>query len=146
MLLDAIEAHVPQAPADARDRVGPILRVGIPTTGGKILRAARDAGYSVLFSTNAFMVRDGNGDVVGVRRPDPKQFAGLDAALDILDREESMPKRERLNHLRQREYELELGMVPYDTHLAGHDEIVRYLERETALVKSEIAHVEKMEA
>ena len=33
MLLDAIEAHVPQAPADARDRVGPILRVGIPTTG-----------------------------------------------------------------------------------------------------------------
>ena len=70
----------------------------------------------------------------------------LDAALDILDREESMPKRERLNHLRQREYELELGMVPYDTHLAGHDEIIRYLERETALVKSEIAHVEKMEA
>ena len=52
------------------------------TTGGRILKAAKDAGYSVLFSTNAFMVRDGNGDVVSVRRPDPKQFAGLDAALD----------------------------------------------------------------
>ncbi len=82
MLLDVIEAPVPQAPAGARDRVGPILRVGIPTTGGKILRAARDAGYSVLFSTNAFMVRNKDGEVVSVRRPDPVQFAGLDAALD----------------------------------------------------------------
>jgi len=70
----------------------------------------------------------------------------LDTALEILDREESMPKRERMNHLRQREYELEIGVVPYDVHLAGHDEIVRYLEREMTLVKSEIAAVEAQES
>jgi len=70
----------------------------------------------------------------------------LDAALEILDREESMPKRERLNHLHQREYELEIGVVPYDVHLKGHDEIVHYLDHEMALVKAEIAAVEKMEA
>ncbi len=61
-----------------------ILRVGIPQPGGKILAAARASGYPVLFSANAFMVRDkdGYGDVVRVRKPDPAQFAGLDAALD----------------------------------------------------------------
>lgn len=80
--LDVMEAHAAPAPSGAVDRIGPILRVGIPTTGGKILRAAKEAGYSVLFSTNAFMVRNANGEVVSVRRPDPRQFAGLDAALD----------------------------------------------------------------
>jgi len=61
-----------------------MLRVGIPQPGGKILAAARQSGYPVLFSANAFMVRDkdGYGDVVRVRKPDPAQFAGLDAALD----------------------------------------------------------------
>ena len=80
--LDVMEAHAAPAPSGVVDRIGPILRVGIPTTGGKILRAAREAGYSVLFSTNAFMVRNANGEMVSVRRPDPRQFAGLDAALD----------------------------------------------------------------
>lgn len=82
MVPDVIETPVEQAPSTVGDRVGPILRVGIPTTGGKILRAAKEAGYSVLFSTNAFMVRNQEGEVVSVRRPDPVQFAGLDAALD----------------------------------------------------------------
>ena len=82
MAFEVLEAPVERDAQGAGRKAGPILRVGIPTTGGRILKAAKDAGYSVLFSTNAFMVRDGNGDVVGVRRPDPKQFAGLDAALD----------------------------------------------------------------
>lgn len=80
--LDVMEAHAAPAPSGAVDRMGPILRVGIPTTGGKILRAAREAGYRVLFSTNASMVRNADGEVVSVRRPDPRQFAGLNAALD----------------------------------------------------------------
>jgi len=82
MAFEVLEAPVERDAQGAGRKAGPILRVGIPTTDGRILKAAKDAGYSVLFSTNAFMVRDGNGDVVGVRRPDPKQFAGLDAALD----------------------------------------------------------------
>ncbi len=82
MSFDVLEAPVEGDAQGAGRKAGPILRVGIPTTGGRILKAAKDAGYSVLFSTNAFMVRDGVGDVVSVRRPDPKQFAGLDAALD----------------------------------------------------------------
>lgn len=82
MAFDVLEVPVEREAARAARKAGPILRVGIPTTGGRILKAARDAGYSVLFSTNAFMNRDGNGEVVSVRRPDPDQFAGLDAALD----------------------------------------------------------------
>ena len=82
MAFEVLEAPVERDAQGAGGEAGPILRVGIPTTGGRILKAAKDAGYSVLFSTNAFMVRDGVGDVVSVRRPDPKQFAGLDAALD----------------------------------------------------------------
>ena len=82
MAFDVLEVPVEREAERAGRKAGPILRVGIPTTGGRILKAARDAGYSVLFSTNAFMNRDGNGEVVSVRRPDPEQFAGLDAALD----------------------------------------------------------------
>jgi hypothetical protein len=82
MVFDVLEVPVEREAERAGRRAGPILRVGIPTTGGRILKAAKDAGYSVLFSTNAFMNRDGNGEVVSVRRPDPEQFAGLDAALD----------------------------------------------------------------
>ncbi len=79
-LLDVIEAPAEtKAPAG---RPGALLRVGIPTPGGKILAAARRAGYSVLFSANDFMVRNKDGEVVSVRKPDPKQFCGLDAALD----------------------------------------------------------------
>lgn len=79
-VLEAPEAEVEEgAPTN---RPGPLLRVGIPTPGGRILKAARNACYSVLFSTNAFMVRDKDGEVISVRKPDPVQFAGLDAALD----------------------------------------------------------------
>lgn len=66
----------------------------------------------------------------------------LDFALDVLEREESMPPRERLAHLHHRQYELEMGMVPYEVHAKGYDEIQRYLEAEMAHVKSEIAQLE----
>lgn len=83
MGFDLLEAT--ETPAEAKapaGSAGALLRVGIPTPGGKILEAARRAGYSVLFSANAFMVRNTDGEVVSVRKPDPKQFSGLDAALD----------------------------------------------------------------
>jgi hypothetical protein len=60
-----------------------LLRVGIPQPGGRLLAAARKAGYPVLFSANAFMVHpDDFGPVAKFKKPDPEQFAGLDAALD----------------------------------------------------------------
>ena len=59
-----------------------MLRVGIPQVGGRLVQAAREAGYPVLFSANAFMVRNEYGEVVRVRKPDPTQFAGMDVALD----------------------------------------------------------------
>ncbi len=59
-----------------------LLRVGIPQIGGRLVQAAREAGYPVLFSANAFMVRNEYGEVIRVRKPDPKQFAGMDVALD----------------------------------------------------------------
>lgn len=59
-----------------------LLRVGIPQVGGRLVQAAREAGYPVLFSANAFMVRNEYGEVIRVRKPDPKQFAGMDVALD----------------------------------------------------------------
>jgi len=58
------------------------VRVGLPLTGGQLVSAARAAGYPVLFSANAFMVRDAEGGTARVRRPNPAQLAGLDAALD----------------------------------------------------------------
>lgn len=66
----------------------------------------------------------------------------LEFALDVLEREESMSPRERLAHLHHRQYELEMGMVPYEVHAKGYDEIQRYLEAEMAHVKSEIAELE----
>lgn len=63
------------------------LRVGIPITGGKLIAAAREAGYPVLFSANAFFVPHGKSSpLVGEFRKfkdiDHEQFAGVDAALD----------------------------------------------------------------
>ena len=58
------------------------VRVGLPLPGGKLVSAARNAGYPVLFSANAFMVRDDEGRTIKIRRPSADQLAGLDAALD----------------------------------------------------------------
>lgn len=66
----------------------------------------------------------------------------LDFALDVLEREESMPPRERLAHLHHRQYELEMGMVPYEVHAKGYDEIQRYLDDEMARVKADIAELD----
>ena len=66
----------------------------------------------------------------------------LEALEEIEIETERMTARDRLNHLRQWLYELELGMVPYDVHLKGYDETQRYLVSEIAQVKSEIATIE----
>jgi hypothetical protein len=63
------------------------MRVGIPIPGGSLVRAARDRGYPVLFSANAFARsypkgHEREGDFERFRHPDAGQFAGLDAALD----------------------------------------------------------------
>lgn len=63
------------------------VRVGIPKTGGALVKAARERGYPVLFSANAFAnaYRPGHerqGSFKAFSMPDPEQFAGLDAALD----------------------------------------------------------------
>jgi hypothetical protein len=67
----------------------------------------------------------------------------LEFALEVEEREEGMSPRERIAHLHHRQYELEMGMVPYDVHAKGYDEIQRYLEAETANVKAEIQQLEK---
>lgn len=67
----------------------------------------------------------------------------LDAALEVLHREETMSTRERIGHLHHRQYELELGMVPFDVHQKGYDEIQRYLESEMTLVKAELHQLEQ---
>ena len=69
MAFEVLEAPVERDAQGAGRKAGPILRVGIPTTGGRILKAAKDAGYSVLFSTNAFMVRDGRWGCCGCSPP-----------------------------------------------------------------------------
>lgn len=64
----------------------PIVRVGIPLPGGQLIRAARDRGYSVLLSANAFAVYYRKGERKGFfdrfRYPKPEDFGGIDAALD----------------------------------------------------------------
>jgi hypothetical protein len=67
----------------------------------------------------------------------------LEFALDVEEREERMSPRERIAHLHHRQYELEMGMVPYDVHAKGYDEIQHYLASEAALVKAEIQQLEK---
>ena len=66
----------------------------------------------------------------------------LATAQEIEAREEGMTTRERIAHLHHRQYELEMGMVPYDVHAKGYDEIQRYLETEIAQVKDEIQQLE----
>lgn len=63
------------------------VRVGIPLTGGKLVRAAREQGRPVLFSANAFSkvypkTHPRAGFFKEFKLPDPAQFEGLDAALD----------------------------------------------------------------
>lgn len=66
----------------ARGRALPLeIRVGLPSPGGGLARAARAFGYKVMVSANSFFRRDHFGDVLGVRRPG-KDLAGLDASLD----------------------------------------------------------------
>lgn len=65
----------------------PMVRVGVPLTGGQLVAAARDKGYPVLFSANAFARswpkgHEREGEFKAFRLPDPDQFGGLDAALD----------------------------------------------------------------
>lgn len=65
----------------------PVVRVGIPLTGGALVAAARERRYPVLFSANAFARVYGKGhqwegDFRKFALPDPAQFEGLDAALD----------------------------------------------------------------
>jgi hypothetical protein len=67
----------------------------------------------------------------------------LEFALEVEEREEGMSIRERIAHLHHRQYELEMGMVPYDVHAKGYDEIQHYLASETALVKAEIQQLEQ---
>jgi hypothetical protein len=64
-----------------------IVRVGVPLTGGRLVAAARESRYPVLFSANAFARTYANGHeregfFKAFRLPDPIQFDGLDAALD----------------------------------------------------------------
>ena len=63
------------------------VRVGLPLPGGRLVRAARDRGYPVLFSANAFARtypkgHEREGFFERFRLPDADQLAGIDAALD----------------------------------------------------------------
>lgn len=59
-----------------------LIRAGIPLPGGQLVALARDQGLPVLFSANAFMVRDSQQNIQRVRLADPDHFGALDAALD----------------------------------------------------------------
>ena len=63
------------------------MRVGLPLTGGQLVAAARERKYPVLFSANAFAKTYPKGHDYAYYfrrfgRPDQRQFAGLDVALD----------------------------------------------------------------
>ena len=65
----------------------PVVRVGIPHTGGALVAAARSKRYPVLFSANALAKtyprgHEREGFFSQFRTPDAMQFDGLDAALD----------------------------------------------------------------
>ena len=71
----------------AAAQAGPLLRVGLPVTGGHLVTAARKEGYSVLFSANAFAAtypagHERAGSFQKFRLPRPGQFDGMDVALD----------------------------------------------------------------
>lgn len=74
-------------PANSVDSAPFTVRVGLPTTGGRLLVAAKQRGYAVLFSANAFALPYPRGHERATffrrfRRPDPAQLEGVDAALD----------------------------------------------------------------
>jgi len=63
------------------------MLVGVPQTGGKLVAAAREFGYPVLFSANAFAdaypeEHDRAYEFRKFHFPDPEQFDGLEAHLD----------------------------------------------------------------
>jgi hypothetical protein len=73
-------------PAHLR-RTGPVVRIGVPLTGGRLVAAARERGLPVLFSANAFARtypkgHEREGYFRDFRKPDLAQLAGMDAALD----------------------------------------------------------------
>jgi hypothetical protein len=64
-----------------------MVRVGLPLTGGRLVAAAREQGYPVLFSANAFAMtyprgHERVGFFKGFRKPQLDQLEGLDVALD----------------------------------------------------------------
>jgi hypothetical protein len=68
-------------------RTGPMVRIGVPLTGGRLVAAARERGLPVMFSANAFARtypkgHEREGYFRDFRTPDVAQLAGLDAALD----------------------------------------------------------------
>jgi len=67
----------------------------------------------------------------------------LESLEEIEAETERMTPAERLNHLHQWLYQLELGLVPYEVHQEGADAIQRYLATETEQVKSEIQQLEQ---
>lgn len=63
------------------------VRIGVPTPGGRLVAAARERRYPVLFSANAFartyaVGHEREGFFKDFRLPEADQFEGLDAALD----------------------------------------------------------------
>lgn len=63
------------------------VRVGVPLPGGRLVAAARERAYPVLFSANAFASsyprgHEREGFFRTFRLPDPAQYTGLNAALD----------------------------------------------------------------
>lgn len=82
-----VEQQEKQRPIPTIQRVAPVVRIGVPLTGGRLVAAARDRGLPVLFSANAFARtypkgHQREGFFRGFSKPDAAQFAGLDAALD----------------------------------------------------------------
>ena len=66
-------------------RARPLVRIGVPLTGGRLVAAARDRGLPVLFSANAFARtypkgHEREGYFRGFSKPDAAQFSGLHAA------------------------------------------------------------------
>jgi hypothetical protein len=76
-------ASTPEAGLPPGERIEPPLeiRVGLPSPGGGLARAARGLGFKVMVSANSFFRRDADHEVVAVRPPG-RDLVGLDAALD----------------------------------------------------------------
>src|SRR6056297_2815812 len=58
------------------------IRIGLPLTGGALVREAKAHRLPVLFSANAFVRRNTERDQVSFRLPKTGAYRGLDAALD----------------------------------------------------------------